>query len=272
MRDVILRDGVGVGPSYPLLLLAGPCVIESADHCHRLAAAIAPLAAELGLGYVFKASFDKANRSAVQSYRGPGLEAGLQILAAVGREHGVPVVTDVHEAWQCAPAAAAVDLLQIPAFLSRQTDLLLAAAATGRPVNLKKAQFAAPGDLAHGVGKLVAGGVSGILLTERGTTFGYHNLVVDMRGLVTMRELGWPVCFDGTHSVQLPAAAGGSSGGDRRFVPPLVRAATAVGIDALFLEVHDDPDRARCDGPNMVPLAELRALLEQVVRLREAVR
>lgn len=272
MQTIQVGEAVRIGEGQPLALLAGPCVIEDESRITRIGETLAALCAELGIGYIFKASFDKANRSSVTSYRGPGLDDGLAILSRVRDRLGVPIVTDVHEPRQCAPAAEVVDLLQIPAFLCRQTDLLLAAAGTGRPVNVKKGQFMAAEDMGNVVGKLVAGGAQGILLTERGATFGYHNLVVDMRGLPTMRELGWPVCFDGTHSVQLPSAGGTQSGGDRRFVPPLVRAAAAAGIDALFLEVHDNPDEALCDGPNMLPLDEVRPLLETVRRIREAVR
>ena len=272
MQTIQVGDAVRIGDGQPLALLAGPCVIESEERITRIGAELAAICAELGIGYIFKASFDKANRSSVTSFRGPGLDEGLAILSRVRDRLAVPVVTDVHEPGQCAPAAEVIDLLQIPAFLCRQTDLLLAAARTGRPVNVKKGQFMAGEDMKNVVGKLEAGEASGILLTERGASFGYHNLVVDMRGLPTMRELGWPVCFDGTHSVQLPSAGGTQSGGDRRFVPPLVRAAAAVGIDALFLEVHDNPDEALCDGPNMLPLEQVRPLLETVLRIREAVR
>ncbi len=270
MRNVTVGPDIIIGAGRPLALIAGPCVIEAEDRVTRIAEALVSLTGELGLPFIFKASFDKANRSSVSSYRGPGLAAGLAVLARIRDRLAVPVTTDVHEPAQCGPVAEVADLLQIPAFLCRQTDLLLAAAATGRPVNVKKGQFMAPGDMVNAVGKLSHGGAAGILLTERGSSFGYHNLVVDLRGLPTMRELGYPVCFDGTHSVQLPAAGGAQSGGDRRFVAPLVRAAVAVGVDALFLEVHDNPNEALCDGPNMLSLAELRPLLETVLRIREA--
>jgi len=272
MHTIQIAEAVRIGEDQPLALLAGPCVIEAEDRITRIGERLAGMCAELGIGYLFKASFDKANRSSVTSYRGPGLDDGLAILARVRDRLGVPVVTDVHEPGQCSPAAEVVDLLQIPAFLCRQTDLLLAAAGTGKPVNVKKGQFLAAEDMKNVVGKLEAGGATGILLTERGTSFGYHNLVVDMRGLPIMRSLGWPVCFDGTHSVQLPSAGGTQSGGDRRFVPSLVRAAAAVGVDALFLEIHDNPDEALCDGPNMLPLDQVKSLLETVLRIREAVR
>lgn len=271
MTPVTIRDDVVVGGPLPVLL-AGPCVIESEDRTLRVAEQLARLAAELGVPFVFKSSFDKANRSSVGSYRGPGLERGLAVLAKVKAALGVPVTTDVHEPAQCAPTAEVADLLQIPAFLCRQTDLLLAAARTGRPVSVKKGQFAAPADMRHAAGKLVAGGCQGLLFMERGSSFGYHNLVVDMRSLVILRELGWPVIFDGTHSVQLPSAGDGQSGGERQYIAPLVRAAAAVGVDGLFLEVHDNPAEALCDGPNQLPLDQVRPLLETVLRIREAVR
>lgn len=259
-----------IGPGRPLALIAGPCVIESAERTLRIAERLAALAARLELPLIFKASFDKANRTSLDSYRGPGLEAGLAVLRRVHDVTGLPVTTDVHELGQCAPAADVVDLVQIPAFLCRQTDLLVAAARTGKPVHVKKGQFVAPEDMRHVVGKLTAAGAAGILLAERGTTFGYHNLVVDMRSLDLLRELGWPVVFDGTHSVQRPSAAGGTSGGERRLVAPLCRAAVAVGVDALFLEVHDQPDEALCDGPNMLPLDDLEGLMVNLLRIREA--
>jgi 2-dehydro-3-deoxyphosphooctonate aldolase (KDO 8-P synthase) len=226
----------------------------------------------LGIGYIFKASFDKANRTSVSSYRGPGLERGLEQLAEIRRYLGVPVLTDIHEPSQAAPAAEVVDVLQIPAFLCRQTDLLVAAARTGRPLNIKKAQFLAPEDMASVAGKCREAGNDNLILCERGSSFGYRNLVVDFRSLPVMRELGYPVMFDATHSVQAPGGLGDASGGDRRFVRPLARAAVAAGIDALFLEVHPDPDRARSDGPNMVPLRSLRPLLEELLLLDDLVK
>jgi len=270
MNRVTIAPGVILG-GPDLVLIAGPCVIESERHTLAVAATIAEVARDLGLPFVFKSSFDKANRSSIAAYRGPGLDEGLRILARVKAELGVPVTTDVHEPWQCARAAEVVDILQIPAFLCRQTDLLVAAARSGRPVTVKKGQFVAPEDMAQVVRKLTESGACGVALMERGTTFGYHNLVVDMRGLVTMRALGVPVLFDGTHSVQLPSAGGEQSGGDRRFVPPLARAAAAVGIDGLFLEVHDCPDQALCDGPNQLATADLKPLLATILRIREAV-
>ncbi len=270
MKTVLVGDRIAIGAGQPLCLIAGPCVLESEARLRAIAERLVTICGRLGLPLVLKASFDKANRSSLSSYRGPGLPAGLDLLGRVGRDLNVPTTTDIHEPWQAAPVGAVVDLVQVPAFLCRQTDLLLAAAATGKPVNVKKAQFMAAGDMANVVGKLLDGGATGVMLTERGSSFGYHNLVVDMRSLVVLRELGWPVCFDGTHSVQLPSAAGQTSGGERQYVAPLCRAAAAVGLDALFLEVHDAPDQALCDGPNMVPLDELEALLTSVMRIREA--
>jgi len=222
--------------------------------------------------YIFKASFDKANRTSLSGFRGPGLDAGLEQLAEIRRKASVPVLTDIHESWQAEPAARAVDVLQIPAFLCRQTDLLLAAAGTGKPLNVKKAQFLAPGDMKHVVEKCRQGGCSGLMLCERGTFMGYGQLVVDMRSLPLMRALGCPVVFDATHSVQMPGAAGGASGGDRRFVLPLARSAVAAGIDALFLETHPRPEKAKSDGPNLVPLGKMRFLLEQLAELHAFVR
>ncbi len=271
MRSFEIADGVGLGAgSFPLLVIAGPCVIEDRDVCRRIAETALGVCRRLGLGYVFKASFDKANRTSIGSFRGAGLEAGLAILAEIKAEFGIPVLTDIHESDQAAAAAAVVDILQIPAFLCRQTDLLLAAAATGKVVNVKKGQFLAPEDMQAVVDKLRAGGADRLALTERGTTFGYHNLVVDMRALPTMRALGAPVIFDATHSVQLPGGQGSHSGGQRQFVLPLARAAAAVGIDGLFLETHPDPATAKSDGANSLPLADLEIALQQVVRIHAA--
>ncbi|MDT8390218.1 MAG: 3-deoxy-8-phosphooctulonate synthase [Lentisphaeria bacterium] len=270
MTSFEIAPGVGLGDGFPLLILAGPCVLEERDTCLRIGEAALRATERLGLGYVFKASFDKANRTSVSSCRGPGLEAGLGLLADIGKTLGVPLVTDIHEPWQAAPAAEVVDILQIPAFLCRQTDLLVACARTGKPVNVKKGQFLAAEDMASVLGKLKAGGASKMALTERGTTFGYHNLVVDMRGLAVMRDLGVPVIFDATHSVQLPGGQGTSSGGQRQFIGPLTRAAAAVGIDGLFLETHPNPAEARSDGANSLPLDELGSLLERVLKIHEA--
>lgn len=261
--------GIRVGRKNPLLVLAGPCVAESLEICREVAGTAKEICAELGLNYVFKASFDKANRTSISAFRGPGEHDGLEILAQIKRETGLPVITDVHEPAQCAEAAKVVDILQIPAFLCRQTDLLVAAAETKLPVNVKKGQFLAPEDMGAVVKKLESTGNERIMLTERGTTFGYHNLAVDMRGLVIMRELGCPVVFDATHSVQLPGGNGTSSGGNREFVPPLARAAAAVGIDALFLEVHPRPEEALSDGANSLRLADLKALLTKIKEIHE---
>ena len=255
-----------------LTLLAGPCVVEGRDRTLRIAERLATMCAARGLALVFKASFDKANRSAGSSFRGLGVAEGLAVLAEVKATFGLPIVTDVHQPEQAAMAAEVADLLQIPAFLCRQTDLLNAAAATGRPVNVKKGQFLAPWDMANVVQKLREADAAGILLTERGASFGYNNLVVDMRGLAVMRGLGVPVCFDATHSVQIPGGLGDKSGGQREFAPILARAAVAAGVDAVFMEVHDDPDSALSDGPNMLPLDGLSSLLDTLLRLHELVR
>jgi 2-dehydro-3-deoxyphosphooctonate aldolase (KDO 8-P synthase) len=255
-----------------LALIAGPCVVEDLAFTRSVAEQIAEIAVGLGISYCFKASYDKANRSALEGHRGPGREEGLAILAAVKESTGLPIITDVHETTQVRMAAEVVDYLQIPAFLCRQTDLLIAAGETGKPVNIKKGQFAAPEDMTTAAAKVAATGNKQITLTERGTTFGYHNLVVDMRSLVIMHTLGHPVIFDATHSVQLPSGLGGRSGGQRQFVPPLLRAAVATGIDGLFLEVHPDPDHAPCDGPNMLPLPELRRVLETALRIHDTVK
>jgi 2-dehydro-3-deoxyphosphooctonate aldolase (KDO 8-P synthase) len=253
-----------------LLLIAGPCVIDDEGLCLRIADALASLADVLPINVVFKASFDKANRTSVSSYRGLGLDEGLAILERVRAATGLPITTDVHLPEQATAAGQVCDLLQIPAFLCRQTDLLLAAAATGRAVNVKKGQFVAPADMKHVVAKLLAGGCRDVLLCERGTFFGYGRLVNDFAGLVTMRSMGVPVIFDATHSVQQPASRGDSTGGDRALVEPLARAAAAVGIDGLFLETHPDPDQSPSDGPNMVPLEHLRGVVERVLLIHEA--
>lgn len=250
------------GPDSPLALIAGPCVIESEEHVHFLAREIGRIAGP----FVFKASFDKANRSSLSSYRGPGLKEGLRILAGVKAE-GYPILTDLHEPGQAGPVAEVADILQIPAFLCRQTDLLVEAGRTGRIVNIKKGQFVAPEDMRLAIDKVSSTGNPNVMLTERGTAFGYHNLVVDMRGLAIMRDLGCPIVFDATHSVQLPGGAGTASGGDARFIAPLARAAVAVGVDALFVEVHEAPERALSDGPNALRLDRLAGLLEVLRRL-----
>jgi 2-dehydro-3-deoxyphosphooctonate aldolase (KDO 8-P synthase) len=248
----------------PFALIAGPCAIESREHALETAAAIRAIAERLGIACVYKSSFDKANRTSAGSFRGVGIDEGLAILADVRARLGLPVLTDVHESWQCAPAAAAVDCLQIPAFLCRQTDLLRAAAETGAAVNVKKGQFLAPWDMANVAAKMEAFGCARLLLTERGASFGYNTLVSDFRTLPIMAATGWPVVFDATHSVQQPGGLGGASGGQREFVPVLARAAVAVGCAGLFIETHRDPDRAPSDGPNMVPLAALEGLLQEL--------
>lgn len=261
--EVVIGDG-------RLCLIAGPCVIESLELCQRVAEHMTRLCQRLGVPYIFKASFDKANRTAHDSFRGHGLEAGLEVLSRIRREFGVPVTTDIHESWQAEPVAQVVDLLQIPAFLCRQTDLLAAAARTGKPVNVKKGQFLAPWDAGHIVEKLWAFGAQGILLTERGTSFGYNTLIVDMAGLPVMRGFGVPVVFDATHSVQRPGGAGRQSGGDRNAIEPLARAAVAVGIDALFMEVHPDPPHARSDAATQYPLEGVEPLLQRLLAIHQA--
>ena len=256
-------------------LIAGPCVIESRDLALEVAERMKTITDRLGITYVFKASFDKANRSSGSTFRGPGVHEGLEVLAEVKQRFGVPVLTDIHESQHAAPVAAVVDVLQIPAFLCRQTDLLLAAAeavrGTNKTINVKKGQFLAPWDMAQVVNKLRKAGVENLWLTERGSSFGYNTLVVDYRSIPQMQTLGCPVIFDATHSVQQPGGQGSSSGGQREFVAPLARAAMAVGVDGLFMEVHPDPDNALSDGPNMVPLQRVEALLQQLVRIRESI-
>jgi 2-dehydro-3-deoxyphosphooctonate aldolase (KDO 8-P synthase) len=272
VKRVPVTPDLAIGGGAPLAFLAGPCVIESEDHAVRMATALAALARRLGVPYVFKASYDKANRSSLQSFRGPGLDEGLRILEAVKKATGVPVLSDIHEPGQAERAAAAIDILQIPAFLCRQTDLLLAAGRTGRVVNIKKGQFLAPWDLRHAADKVASTGNDKILLTERGASFGYRNLVVDFRSLAILRGFGWPVVMDATHAVQLPGGEGDRSGGEARFIPVIARAAAATGIDALFCEVHDDPARAKSDGPNALHLDLVEPLLKQVLRIDAIVR
>lgn len=271
MKQVAITEQISIGQGRPLTLIAGPCVIESLEATLRNAEQVAAICAQLNVPLIFKASFDKANRTSAGSYRGGSLAKGIAILRRVKETFGLPVTTDIHESWQAEPVAEVADLLQIPAFLCRQTDLLLAAAATGRAVNVKKGQFLAPWDTRNIVRKLEAAGTERILLTERGSSFGYNALVVDFRGLPQMRALGYPVIFDATHSVQMPGGQGETSGGQRQFIPYLSRAAIAVGIDAIFMEVHEDPDHAPSDGPNMVPMARLKELLTQLVSLQASV-
>ncbi len=254
------------GNALPLALIAGPCALESRDHAIEMASALKEIAGRVGIELVYKTSFDKANRTSAKSARGIGLERALTIFAEVRQKLGVPILTDVHDAQQCAPVAQAVDVLQIPAFLCRQTDLLVAAAATGRVINVKKGQFLAPWDMAHVVAKITGAGNPNVLVTERGASFGYNTLVSDMRALpILARTTGAPVIFDATHSVQQPGGQGTSSGGEREFVPALARAAVAVGVAGVFIETHQDPDRAPSDGPNMMPLKEMEGLLRRLV-------
>ena len=266
--EITLRAGKQLG-SGPLTLIAGPCVIESLELCRRVAGEVQQLAHAAGLNYIFKASFDKANRTSGSTFRGQGLEEGLEILAKIRHEFAVPVLTDVHETWQCSPVAEVCDVLQIPAFLSRQTDLIQAAAQTGRVINVKKGQFLAPWDMKNIVQKVESTGNTRLLLTERGVSFGYNTLVVDMTSLPQLRSLHYPVVFDGTHSVQRPGAGAGgtASGGQREFIPHLTRAAVAVGIDALFLEVHPEPAKALSDAATMLALSDLPTLLRQVIAI-----
>jgi 2-dehydro-3-deoxyphosphooctonate aldolase (KDO 8-P synthase) len=252
-----------------LFLIAGPCVIESETHARFMAESIQRITSDLGISYIFKASYDKANRTSASGFRGPGLEQGTRILRQIAESTGLPVITDVHEAGDCERVAEAVDVLQIPAFLCRQTDLLLAAAKTGRAVNIKKGQFVAPWDMRHAVDKVTGAGNPRVSLTERGFSFGYNNLVVDMRSLAIMRKIA-PVVFDGTHSVQTPSSAGGHSGGQPEFIPVLARAAVAAGIDGIFLEVHDDPAHAKSDGANALNLKDLPLLLESLLAIHAA--
>jgi len=266
-RHVTIGD-LTLGNDRPLTIIAGPCALESRAHALEMSQALAEMAAKLGIGLIYKTSFDKANRTSLDSGRGLGLEAALPILAEVREASGLPVLTDVHLPEQCGPAAKAVDVLQIPAYLCRQTDLLVAAAATGKVVNVKKGQFLAPWDMKHVVGKIEGAGNSNVLVTERGASFGYNTLVSDMRSLPIMAaQTGCPVVFDATHSVQQPGGQGGTSGGQREFVPVLARAAVAIGVAAVFMETHQDPDSAPSDGPNMVPLKELPALVETLQEL-----
>lgn len=259
-----------IGGGGKLCLMAGPCVIESEAHARIMAEKLKALTADLGMPFVFKSSYDKANRSSAKGFRGPGLKDGLAILSRIKKDFGVPVISDVHSSEEVGPAAEVLDIIQIPAFLCRQTDFLVAAAKAGKPVNIKKGQFMAPWDMKNAVDKVNAAGNPDVVLTERGVSFGYNNLVADMRALPIMRGFGIPVVFDATHSVQLPGGQGSCSGGDRDMALVLARAAVAAGVDGMFLEVHDNPDVALCDGPNMIPLAELRSLLETLLAIDKA--
>jgi 2-dehydro-3-deoxyphosphooctonate aldolase (KDO 8-P synthase) len=269
-HDVTI-DGLVLGQEHPLFVIAGPCVIENETLCLQVAERLQIITSALGIPFIFKSSYDKANRTSGASFRGLGLDEGLRILRKVNEEIGVPVLSDVHSIEEVQPAAEVLDVLQIPAFLCRQTDLVLAAMRTGKAVNIKKGQFLAPWDMKQVVDKATSTGSHRILLTERGSCFGYNTLVSDFRSLPIMRQWGYPVVFDATHSVQLPGGAGNASSGQREFVAPLARAAVAVGCDGLFMEVHPDPDRAPSDGPNMVPLDQVEDLLRQLVRIRETV-
>jgi 2-dehydro-3-deoxyphosphooctonate aldolase (KDO 8-P synthase) len=268
--DAVAIGPVRVGGGAPLALLAGPCAIETEDHALRMAEALVRVTGDAGVPFVYKSSYDKANRSSSRSYRGPGLSAGLRVLGRVREQFGCPVLSDVHLPGEVGPAAEVLDLLQVPAFLCRQTDLVLACGRSGRPVNVKKGQFVAPWDMRNVVDKLRSVDCRGILLTERGASFGYNNLVVDFRSLAILRSLGAPVVFDATHSVQLPGGEGTRSGGERQYVPALARAAVAFGVDALFMEVHEEPDRAPSDGPTMLPLAWLPRLLDEIHGIAQA--
>ncbi len=264
MKDVTI-GGITAGNDRPLTVIAGPCQLESSDHAQMIAGRMAEVCAAHGAGFVFKGSYDKANRSSLAGRRGVGMGAGLEILASVKSAIGCPVLTDVHEAGQCHEAAAICDIIQIPAFLCRQTDLLLAAGRTGAAVNIKKGQFLAPWDMVHVADKVASTGNDRILLTERGVSFGYNTLVTDMRGLPTMMQTGWPVIMDATHAVQQPGGLGGASGGQREFAPVLARAAVSLGIAGVFIETHEDPDTAPSDGPNMIPLDQMGALIETLM-------
>jgi 2-dehydro-3-deoxyphosphooctonate aldolase (KDO 8-P synthase) len=275
VREVV-AGGVRIGGNCPLVLIGGPCAIENEQHAIMTAERLAAITASRRVPFVYKSSYDKANRSSLHSYRGPGLAGGLKILKRVREVVGVPVLSDIHQVSEVEPAAEVLDILQIPAFLCRQTDLVMAAGRTGKPLNVKKGQFVAPRDMRNVIEKIQATGNRDILLTERGTSFGYHNLVVDFRSLADMRELGCPVVFDATHSVQLPGAAGDRSGGERQYVPALARAAVAFGVDAIFMEMHEDPDRTLpdgqplSDGPNMLRIDDLPRLLDAMVAIRQA--
>jgi 2-dehydro-3-deoxyphosphooctonate aldolase (KDO 8-P synthase) len=267
--------GVGnfeIGASRPLAVIAGPCVIENRESALRHASLLKEAADRVGVPYIFKSSYDKANRSSATSFRGPGLENGLEILAEIKRKVGVPILTDVHESEQVTAVQQVADVLQIPAFLCRQTDFVMAVANSGKVINVKKGQFLAPWDIGNVVDKIVSTGNDQVLLTERGVSFGYNNLVSDMRSLVVMRELGYPVIFDATHSLQLPGGRGNASGGERKYIPALARAAVAAGVDALFMEVHEDPDQALSDGPNSLPLKDFEKLICAVKQIDEMVK
>jgi 2-dehydro-3-deoxyphosphooctonate aldolase (KDO 8-P synthase) len=268
VRLAKVGNDVTVGSGKPLTLIAGPCVIENRDLVFEVAEAVNAVCKKLGVQYIFKASFDKANRTSASTFRGPGVTAGLAVLQEVKDKLGLPVLTDIHESSHVAQVAEVVDVLQIPAFLCRQTDLLMAAAATGKAINVKKGQFLSPQEMSQVAQKLRTAGVENLMLTERGNSFGYNTLVVDFRSLPQLQSFGCPVIFDATHSVQQPGGQGGTSGGQREYVAPLARAAVAVGVDGLFMEIHPNPDKALSDGPNMLPLHRLEPLLKQLLAIR----
>ena len=271
MNTIVQVENLRIGKGMPLVLIAGPCVIEDFELTFHIAATLKQLTERLEIPFIFKASYDKANRTAIDAYRGPGLVEGLEILARIKAELGIPVLSDVHEIGQIEKAAEVLDVIQIPAFLCRQTDFILEVARSARPVNIKKGQFLAPWDITHVVEKIRSIGNDRILLTERGAMFGYNNLVVDFRAIPIMQATGFPVIFDATHSVQLPGGAGNSSGGQRQYAPLLARAAVAAGADGVFLEVHPDPDKARCDGPNSLPLDHLSDIFAQLKAIHQVV-
>lgn len=270
-REVRVKD-IKIGGKNPLILIAGPCVIESRHHAIRHAKELKDIASRVGIPFVFKSSYDKANRSSIGSYRGVGLKEGIKILEKIKQDLSIPVTSDVHSNEEIEAASKVLDIIQIPALLSRQTDIITTAAMTKRIINVKKGQFMAPEDMRNVIDKIKASGNNNILLTERGSCFGYHNLVSDLRALPIMRQMGFPVIYDATHSVQMPSALGKSSGGMRIFVPGLVRAAVSMGCDGIFLEVHEDPDKAPCDGPNMLPLKELESLLKDVMMIERIIK
>src|SRR5437763_4970980 len=274
MTDVrrISAGSVTLGGGAPLALIAGPCVIESDAHAMMIAESLAKIAGRIGVPFIFKASYDKANRTSLKSFRGPGLNEGLRTLRAIKQRVGVPILTDIHEANQAAPAAEVADVLQIPAFLSRQTDLIVAAAKTGRTINLKKGQFLAPGDMKHAIEKVTASGNSQLFVTERGFSFGYNNLVVDMRAFPMLHHLGWPVVYDATHSLQLPGAGDGVTAGQAEYIEPLASGAVAAGVDGIFVEVHDNPARARSDAQNALALHRVEPLVRHLMRIHDAAR
>ncbi len=272
MSGIVKVGKLEVGPGKPFLIIAGPCVIESWDIIYATAQRLKEISKELGFSLVFKSSFDKANRTSIDSFRGPGLEKGLAMLQEIKTKLGLEILSDIHEVAQCAPAGRVLDILQIPAFLCRQTDLVVAAAETGKCVNIKKGQFVAPADMVNSVRKVTEAGNPNIILTERGTTFGYNNLVVDFRSIPIMQSTGFPVVFDATHSVQLPGGGGTVSSGQRQYIPTLAKAAVAAGCDGIFMEVHPNPDEAKSDGPNQVPLAQVKDLISQCLKVHQVTR